>query len=186
MYEMAQAAAVARMTRKLDTFAERRVKRPTIANAANGSAGMSQASTMVGLLVLQQVDVLDLDGVAQAVDRDHDRQPDGRLGGGDGHDEDREHLAGQLLRGVDVAGERDHHDVDRVQHQLDREQDADGIAPRERAVHPDAKEDDRQHEEVLQANRYEHHGPTPLARSRSRRSTRRSARSTRSRTAART
>ena len=84
--------------------------------------------------------------MAEPVDREHDRQADGRLGRRDGDDEDREQLPRQVQRRIDrlhVAGERHHHDVDGVQHQLDREQHADRVAPRERAEHPDGEQDRR-------------------------------------------
>ena len=61
---------------------------------------------------------------------------DGDLGHGDGDDEQREDDAAQ------VTGEaREGHqvDVDRVQHQLDAEQDADRVAPGHHAEEPDGE-----------------------------------------------
>ena len=51
-----------------------------------------------------------------------DRQPDRGLGGGDGHDEEDDHLA---VHRPQAAGEGDEGQVDGVQHQLDRHEDDD-------------------------------------------------------------
>ena len=49
----------------------------------------------------QEINLVDEDRLAVAVERDDDAEADGRLGGGDDDDEDREDLTGH---GVDVPG----------------------------------------------------------------------------------
>src|SRR5262245_18991130 len=80
-----------------------------------------------------------------AEDRDDDREADGRLGGGDGHDHERDHGAVRAERRHERA-ERDDRKVDRVEHQLDRHQHADRVAPGEEPEHPDPEQDRRDDE----------------------------------------
>src|SRR5437763_14224693 len=69
----------------------RRATKALSRKATNGARRMSSASGSSGDIGLpsQQVDLVDLHRVAHAVDGDDDRQPQRRLGGGDGDDEHR-------------------------------------------------------------------------------------------------
>ena len=65
--------------------------------------------------------------VAQAVQRNHDGETDGHLGGSDGHRKEDENLS---TRGRCMdAGERHQHEVGGVEHDLDRQQHQQDVAP---------------------------------------------------------
>src|SRR6266852_3423944 len=69
-------------------------RRPTM-----GRAGISQRyDGMRCLLPLHQVDFVDVDRAASAVDRQNDGKRDRRFRGGDGNDEERQDLAVQAAR----------------------------------------------------------------------------------------
>src|SRR3954469_17104692 len=91
-----------------------------------------------GALALQGVEVVHVDGAQVAEERHEDRQADRRFGGGDGQDEEDEHLARDV---VQVAREGDEVHVHREQHELDRHEQHDEVL----AVHEDA--DDAHREE---------------------------------------
>ena len=73
----------------------------------------------------------------RAEDEDDDGEPQRHLGHGDGDGERGEDHAHHV--GV-VAREGDQVDVDGVEHQLDAEQDADGVPPRHHAEEADGEE----------------------------------------------
>src|SRR5207302_3224148 len=81
----------------------------------------------------QQVEVVGLDGPAHAEDHDDDGEADRDFGHRDGDGEQREDQPGQV-----VAKAREGYEVDvhGVEHQLDAEQDADGVLAREHAEEP--------------------------------------------------
>src|SRR6267142_758068 len=113
--------------------------------ATNGSARTesgSQTLAPIGLAT-EQVEAVRLDGPADPADRDDDRQPDGDLGDRDGDREEREdqprHVAAE-------ARERDEIDVDRVEHQLDAEQDADRVPACQDSEEADGEHERRQRE----------------------------------------
>ena len=66
------------------------------------------------------------------------RQADRRFGGGDGHDEERDDLA---VHGPEVAADGDERQVDRVQHDLDRQQHRDQVAAQEHAGGADREQE---------------------------------------------
>src|SRR5439155_15979302 len=70
------------------------------------------------------VEVLDVDRADVAEKKHQDREPDRRLGGGDGQYEENEHLSRHV---VEEARERDEIEVDGEQHQLDRHQQDDHV-----------------------------------------------------------
>src|ERR1700732_1400284 len=94
-------------------------------------------------LVAHQVDAGDVDGAPLAVDGDEQRQADRRLGGGHRQDDEHQDLAGAL---VELPGVGDQRQVGGVQHHLDREEDADAVAPGERAGGADGEQRHRQHQ----------------------------------------
>src|SRR5579864_5884977 len=106
-----------------------------------GSSGGEVAMSV--RLVAHQVDAVDVDGAPLAVDGDEQRQADRRLGGGHRQDEEHQDLAGAL---VELAGVGDQRQVGGVQHHLDREEDADAVAPGQRAGRADGEERHRQHQ----------------------------------------
>src|SRR5690606_11469345 len=82
--------------------------------------------------VRQEVRSIALDGLPEAEEADEDREADRRFGGGHRDHEEREHLA-LMVPGLGGAGappvERDQGQVDRVQHDLDRHELEEGVAP---------------------------------------------------------
>src|SRR5579862_9020703 len=71
------------------------------------------------------------------MDRDHETEPDAHLRRGDGHHREREDLAGSV---AGVPRERDQRKVRAVQHDLERKQDDQRVAPDEYAQRSDAEE----------------------------------------------
>src|SRR5919106_5630951 len=84
-----------------------------------------------------------------AEDENHDREPDADLGRGDCDDEEGEHLAGHP-RLLQKCRERHEIDVDRVQHQLDREQYENGVRSGEDSINADREEQGGQDQEVVE------------------------------------
>ncbi len=76
-----------------------------------------------------------------AVDGEDDAQADGSFGGGDADGENGEHDAGQRLGMRSIAPEGDEVQVGGVQHQLNADQDKDGVAAGERAGQADGKDE---------------------------------------------
>src|SRR2546423_9959263 len=94
--------------------------------------------TIYGVLPFQQINLVNEDGLAVAVERDDEAEADGRLGGGDDDDEDGEDLSGDgvhVARVAQVAREGYEVEVRRVQYQLDGHEDDDDVAAREHARH---------------------------------------------------
>src|ERR1700682_4329057 len=78
-------------------FGKRFPKSRMMTNDAVGRAGMIHAfrrNQVTSRSALHEVDVVEVDGPAVAVDEQHDRQADTDLGGGDGNDEEGEDLTG--------------------------------------------------------------------------------------------
>src|SRR5688500_6610177 len=105
----------------------------------SGEAGDSEASTSdsTGLLVLEQVRVVDRGRPAAAEDAHDDGEPDDDLGRGDDHDEERHDLA---VEGAGGAAEGDQGQVDRVEHQLDAHEDEDRVAAHQHADTADGEQ----------------------------------------------
>src|SRR5699024_7746943 len=92
-----------------------RPARPASSEPANGASTMASSTdlesvnSMPGIgSTLHRVDFGDVDRAPVAEKRDQDRQADGGLGGGDGQDEEHEHLAGGI---AELARERYEVDV---------------------------------------------------------------------------
>src|SRR5919197_1069695 len=114
-------AATATMPISAPCFGIRLPKNTMRKKEANGRTAMIQLYRINawGLLSpLQQVDLVDVDGLSVAVDQDHDGQADADLGRGHGDHEQREHLAGEQAL-LQELREGDQVDVDGVQHELD-------------------------------------------------------------------
>src|SRR5881227_555376 len=95
-------------------------------------------------LPLEQINLVNEDRPAVAVERDDEAEADGRLGGGDDDDEDREDLTrhGVHVPGVlKVAREGYEVQVRRVQDQLDGHEDDDDVAAHEHAGHADDEQE---------------------------------------------
>src|SRR5581483_6878898 len=100
-------------------------------------------------LPLEQVHLVDVDRLAVAVDQDDDRKTDPHLRGGDGDHEQRERLPGEVVQRL---RERDQVDVDGVQHELDRHEHEDGVAPRQHAVDTRREQDGGEEQNERQAD----------------------------------
>src|SRR5262249_28513167 len=122
-------------------------KKRTATNPSAGRSGMSQALRSICLSALQLVDAVEIRTAQVSVDEQHDRQAHAHLGGGDRDHEEGEHLAGDVAR---EGGERDQVDVDGVEHELDRQQHEDAVAPGEHAVDAAAEEECAQDEVLVE------------------------------------
>src|SRR6476646_4705796 len=130
--------------------ASRPSRRPIVAvtmNPASGRAMMrtTRACNMVTRRAssAHRVVLVDERRLAVAEDRDDDRQPDRRLGRGYRHDQQRDHRAVALqLR--DERAERDDGQVHGVEHQLDRHQHRDRVAPGEKPERADGEQHSRE------------------------------------------
>src|SRR4051812_29957729 len=105
-------------------------RRPKLAfrrKPTSGNSGMRSSITSSPFQARERIGVQRL---AMAEEADHDGQTDGGFGRGDGHDEKHDDLSvGRAKR----AAERDEGQVDGVEHDLDRQEDRDQIAPHEHA-----------------------------------------------------
>src|SRR5258708_14345201 len=104
----------------------------------------------------QLVDVLD---VASAEDVNQDRQPNHRLGRGHGDRHQGEQVALEVLQ---LAGERDQREVDRVQNELDEAEEHKRVATHQHADRADGEEDRAKDQEpgcveLRSANRHPAH-----------------------------
>src|SRR5690606_6106139 len=61
-------------------------------------SGRKTIAWIISALALHHVDVLNRDGAAVAEEDHENREPDGGLGGGDGQDQQREHLADEIAQ----------------------------------------------------------------------------------------
>src|SRR5262245_60138738 len=152
------AASDAPMHRTVHQSPWRGSRRPTAAwtrKPTSGARTTTRASVSTGS-ALELGDLVDVDVVARVEHVEDDRQRDRRLGGGDGEDEDREDGPAQR-RGAEPV-ERDEVHVRRVEDQLEPDQDADGVAPREDGRDARAEEHGARGEVVREAD----HGPLRL------------------------
>src|SRR5262245_31412332 len=94
---------------------------------------------------LQRRERIGAERLPVAEERNHERQPDGRLGRRDGHDEEHDDLP---VDGAAVAADRHEHQVHRVQHDLDRQEDRDQVAAEEHAGGPDREQDSGKRQEI--------------------------------------
>src|SRR5690349_24450007 len=110
-------------------------------NPANGSAMTRTTSSWYRLMPrlawrspshgsprssAHRVVLVDQGRLAVAEDGDDDREADGRLGGGHGHDHQRDHRAVALQVG-DEGPEGHDREIHRVEHQLDGHEHRDGV-----------------------------------------------------------
>src|SRR3989304_1252852 len=107
-------------------------------------------------------------GPARAPERG---EPQRDLGDGDGNGEQRENQSRRLAR---EARERDQVHVDRVQHQLDAQEDPDGVPPRQDAEEADCEEASRQDQVGLEPHHSSFRAKKSAPRSPARKSTARS------------
>src|SRR5690349_9700631 len=104
---------------------------------------------------------LDVDRAGVAEKEHEDRKADRGLGGGDGQDEEHEHLPRHVAQ---VAREGDEVQVDGEQHELDRHQHDDDVAAiEEDARHADREQDRSQHEVMRKRRCAQCHVVTPYA-----------------------
>src|SRR5579885_118019 len=127
----------------------RRPKRPLIRNPVKGSRGMLQScigylstaetqrrreNTKLGvnISVFHRVDIFDLQGRPVLENGQNDRQPHGRFRRRHHHHEEREQVSVHLLQ---LVRKGDEGQVDGVQHQLNRHEHGDDIAPEQETGH---------------------------------------------------
>src|SRR5687768_3530499 len=91
---------------------------PSSGNRTIHSSATSLNESMPLSSVLQEIRLVRVHGLLEAVEADDDSQAHGSFGGGHGDDEEGEKLARVVLR--HPAVERDQREVDRVEHDLDR------------------------------------------------------------------
>src|SRR3989304_1083055 len=104
-------------------------------------------------------------------DQNDDGKPQRDLGDGDGNGEQRENQA-RRIRGVAGEGHQVH--VDRVQHQLDAQEDPDGVPPRQDAEEADREQAGRQDQIGLEPHHSSFRAKKSAPRSPARKSTARS------------
>src|SRR4029453_15002471 len=96
----------------------------TMSTGNNGSQAMSVMTRGRESSPAQQPQLVGVDRLPVAEDGDDDRQADRSFRGGDGHDEEHDHLS---VDRAELAREGDEGEIGSVQHQLDREEDHDGV-----------------------------------------------------------
>src|SRR4029079_7326175 len=121
-------------------------RRPTVAvttKPASGSAMIRTTSSWSRLTTRpsspHRVVLVDERRLAVTEDGDDDRQPDGRLGGGHGDDQERDHRAVPLQVRHEGA-DRDDGEVDAVEHELDRHEHRDRVPAGEEAERADREQ----------------------------------------------
>src|SRR5581483_2440886 len=122
------------------------MRRPTLAltrNPTNGRSGISSSTPSP----LQRREGIGIERLAVAEQADHNREADLRFCCGDGHDEEHDDLT---VRAAERSPERDERQVDRVQHDLDRQEDRDQVAAHEHPRRANGEQDGRQHQVVVE------------------------------------
>src|SRR5690606_26984369 len=118
---------------------------PQVSRRAAPASGMAMSSqdrsSNANSLGLQQVRVVDRGRAARAIDGHDDGQPDGDLGGGDDHDEERRDLSVEVAV---LAGERHEREVRGVQHELDAHEHDDRVAAHQHADRADREQQRRE------------------------------------------
>src|SRR5512140_3557585 len=127
-------------------------KTPTRTEAASGASGTISSVVVLRVWLmllcsaLEGVEFVDQEVGLVAEQQHQDRQADRRLRRGDRQDEEHEDLSVHVAQ---VIGERDEVHVDGQQHQLDRHQQHDQVAPvQEDADHREAEQHGAQREEM--------------------------------------
>src|SRR3990170_1604119 len=119
-------------------------KNRLITAPASGSAGTSQIRRSIAS-PFQEARFVDVRRMAAAEDRDDDRKADDHLGRSDHHREERQHLAVQVS---ELPRERHQREVHRVQLQLDRHEDHEGVAADQHSDRADREQDGGQDQEI--------------------------------------
>src|ERR1044071_149049 len=130
-------------------------RRPSTRLISAPSSGTNGIQTRIGrptdseicwsMLVPERGEAVDLDVAATAEDRDDDREPDRRLGGGHGDHDQREGVRRHI---APHPREREQRDVGGVEHELDRHQDDQRVAADEHARDADQEHHGGEHQEV--------------------------------------
>src|SRR6185436_6247724 len=115
-----EAPGAARATSVVTPFGTRGPSTPLSAAPAKGSSGTSQSRLIASIWSTrspaQQVEAVDVDGAAQAVDGDEEGEPDGRLRRRHRQHEEDDHLPRLVAEQPCI---REDEQVDGVEHQLD-------------------------------------------------------------------
>src|SRR5258707_2179063 len=114
-----------------------RLSRPKDKAGASQAQSAKLPDAAMVRLAPEEVQVVRHRGAADPVDEDDQGQAQRHLRHRDADGEHGEDHPGDVAQ---EAGEGHQVDVDRVEHQLDAEQDADGVSPGEHAEQPDAEE----------------------------------------------
>src|SRR6185437_8425971 len=115
-----------------------RPKRPNMMKPASGRANSNGVSDSTSGLPLHRIEIVHVDLLARAEDGDDDRQAHDDLSGGNAqHQEDED----PTIHGVQRAGKRHERQVHRVEHQFDRHEDHQPVAPTEDADDAEREED---------------------------------------------
>src|SRR6516225_1490054 len=129
-------------------------RRPRLAFSRNPTSGRTGTRSSIRrsdrrfrVSPSQAHEAVGVERLAEPEQADHDRQPDGGLCGCHGHDEEDDDLA---VGGAERPAKRDEAQVHRVEHDFDREQDRDQVAPDEHAGGSDRKQNRREHEVVVE------------------------------------
>src|SRR5262245_44173927 len=129
----ANEASITRQARPPDTlFDKRRPIEALTRKPTNGRRGISDSTGSP----LERRERFGIERLAVPEEPDHERQADGGLGGGDGHDEERDDLS---VHRPELAAERNERQVRGVQHDLDRQEQRDQVT-----AHKDAGRADRE------------------------------------------
>src|SRR5262249_22279311 len=122
----------------------------------SGIAGISQSGGVVMLgsrSPLQEVDLVDVDGLRVAEERDENREANRGLGRRDGDDEEDDDLP---LVGPERGAVAEEGEVRRVHHELDRQEDLNRVAAEQRPRDADRKQRARGEQDVRQRDRSDH------------------------------
>src|SRR5713226_7921433 len=127
--------------------------RPLMAEPRSGSAGRSRDSSG-WTLEFEEVDALDIEGLAIARDQNDDAEADGRFRGGHDDDEEDEDLAVEL---VERLAESHEGEIDGVEHQLDGHEDGDDIALEDEGNDAESEENGAEDQVVVRGDHFSFH-----------------------------
>src|ERR1700704_2863534 len=131
-----------------------RPKRPATIAPNSGASGMIRYRVFIPVVLpFEGIQVFDVDRIQVPEKNDQDGETDRRLGRRHRQDEEHEHLSGGI---AEETGEGDEVQVHGEQHQLDRHQQHDDVAPvQEDADHADREQDRAQHKVMVERQRIE-------------------------------
>src|SRR5690349_15652980 len=157
----ASANAASTTPQPISEMAIRGSARPKSPSATKPASGRSRIyGVRFNILALQRIQVVHVNLVARAEDRDDDRQPHYHLGGGDRQHQEDEHPAVYRVQEVREGHERE---VDGVEHQLDGHEHHQRVTAHQHAHRADG-EDQRADDEIC-GNWHGTLPPTTRARS---------------------